>query len=395
MLKVIKNENEYKEVMKEINCLIDLDPPVDSEEGDKLELLTLLAMTYENEHFKIDDPDPIEAIKFRMEQMNLSQKDLVPFIGTKSKVSEVLNKKRPLNLSMIRALSRGLNIPIESLVKEPVRVEPNNINSKNYPIAEMFKRSWFAFLTCNPVNPEKDTTRLIDELFNQAKLQPVMCRKKLRTKSTMNEYALSSWAAMVSVLAQQTSLPVKYNRNAVFKDIRKDLVKLSVFDEGPKLAKEYLNKKGIHLIILRHLKNTHLDGATMHLHDGTPVIALTLRYNRIDNFWFTLYHELAHLNLHLKEGTEDCFFDDLDADGDEAEKQADKYARDSFISPEYITKISDINTLSEVKAVANSLNIHPAIIAGRLHWERKNYRQFARFVGSQDVRKHFPEYSDM
>ena len=393
MLKVIKNDHEYEEAMAEMNRLIDLDPTPGTEEGDKLELLSLIVGTYEKEHFPIEDPDPIEAIKFRMDQMVLTQKDLVPYIGSKSRVSEVLNYKRPLTLDMIRALTRGLGIPVKSLIKKPAKDDPQKLDSRNFPMAELFKRGWFTMLTRSPINPEKESACLIDELFSQARLQPVLCRQKVRSKSTVDEYALSAWAAMVSVLAQQRPLSVKYSEDAAFKDFRGDLARLSVFDEGPKLAREYLNKRGIHLIVLRHLKKTHLDGAAMRLHDGTPVIALTLRYDRIDNFWFTLFHELAHLDLHLAEGAEDCFFDDLDVDGDESEKQADKYARDSLIPAEYIPKMLGIRTLSEVVAVAHSLDIHPAIVAGRLHWERKNYKQFAKLVGSREVRKQFLEYS--
>ena len=395
MLKVIKNDHEYEEAMAEMNRLIDLDPTPGTEEGDKLELLSLIVGTYEKEHFPMEDPDPIEAIKFRMDQMELCQKDLVPYIGSKSKVSEVLSYKRPLTLPMIRALNRGLGIPVKSLIKERAKADPQKVDARNFPVAELFKRGWFSVLTRNPVSIEKDSEFFLNELFSQSNLQPMMCRQKVRSKSTMDENALFAWAAMVSVLAQQRPLSVKYCECPSFKDFSRDLAKLSVFNEGPKLAREYLNKRGIHLIVLRHLRNTHLDGAAMRLHDSTPVIALTLRYDRIDNFWFTLFHELAHLDLHLRDEKEDCFFDDLDVDGDEAEKQADKYARDSLIPPEYIPKIENIESQMGVVVAANSLNIHPAIVAGRLHWERQNYRQFARLVGNHEVRKQFPEYSNM
>ena len=396
MLKVIKNDHEYEEVMAELNSLIDIDPTPGTEEGDKLELLSLIVGTYEKEHFPMEDPDPIEAIKFRMDQMELTRKDLVPYIGSKSKVSEVLNHKRPLTLSMIRALNRGLGIPAKSLIKEPAKVEPQKFDVRNFPVAEPFKRGWFSVLTPNPVSLEMDSEVFLNELFSQSNLQPMMCRQKIRSKSTMDGNALLTWAAMVSVLAKQRPLPVKYDEGSIFiKDFRYGLARLSAFEEGPKLAKEYLNKRGIHLIVLKHLKKTYLDGAAMRLRDGTPVIALTLRYDRIDNFWFTLFHELAHLDLHLRKGDTECFFDDLDVDGDEAEKQADKYARDSLIPAEYIPKMLSIETLSDVVAVAHSLDINPAIVAGRLHWERKNYKQFAKLVGNHEVRKQFSEYLNM
>jgi len=97
---------------------VDLDPVPGSEEHDQLELLTLLISVYEKEHYPIGLPDPIEAIKFRMEQQNLSKKDLIPFLGSRSKVSEVLSGKRPLSLTMIRALHNGLRIPAEVLLQK-------------------------------------------------------------------------------------------------------------------------------------------------------------------------------------------------------------------------------------------------------------------------------------
>lgn len=93
------------------------DSEPDTPDGDKLDLVVTLIEKYEKEHFPIDDPSPIEAIKFRMDQMGFSAKDLVPFIGNKSKVSEILSGKRTLSLNMIRRLAEGLDIPLEILIK--------------------------------------------------------------------------------------------------------------------------------------------------------------------------------------------------------------------------------------------------------------------------------------
>ena len=95
-----------------------MDAKPNTAEMDELELVTALVVMYEERHFPLGQPDPIDAIKFRMEQLGLGQKDMVPFIGTKSKVSEVLNKKRPLTLSMMWGLHKGLGIPAEVLLKE-------------------------------------------------------------------------------------------------------------------------------------------------------------------------------------------------------------------------------------------------------------------------------------
>ncbi len=112
--KVIKTEREYKAALTHLEALMDRPSPDTSE----LELWSLLVEKYEEGHFPIATPDPIEAIRFRMEQAGLAPADLQPYLQSKSKVSEVMNRKRPLSLSMIRALHHGLKIPAEVLVQE-------------------------------------------------------------------------------------------------------------------------------------------------------------------------------------------------------------------------------------------------------------------------------------
>ena len=117
--KIIKTEQEYNEACERIYLLINssenaIEP--DSPEGEEIELLSLLVEKYEQEHYQIEAPDPIEAIKFRMEQMNLKQADITPLFGGKTRISEVLNGKRSLTLKMITLLNRYLGIPLESLI---------------------------------------------------------------------------------------------------------------------------------------------------------------------------------------------------------------------------------------------------------------------------------------
>ena len=112
----IRNEKDYQ---KALNRLEDIfDAKKGTEEGDELEILSILIDRYENENFPIGMPDPIEAIKFRMEQMGMNQKDLAEVVGFKSRVSEILNKKRKLTLDMIRKLNTNLHIPTEVLVQD-------------------------------------------------------------------------------------------------------------------------------------------------------------------------------------------------------------------------------------------------------------------------------------
>src|SRR6266853_2759143 len=110
--KIIKTEAEYQATLARIEKIFDARPG--TAKGDELELLLLLVETYEDKAYPIDPPDPIAALRFRMEQEGLKPKDLVPYIGSKSKVSEVLSGRRPLRLTMIRNLTDGLGIPPKS-----------------------------------------------------------------------------------------------------------------------------------------------------------------------------------------------------------------------------------------------------------------------------------------
>lgn len=113
-IRPIKNEADYDAALARIDTLFDAG--IDTPEGDELDILVTLVEAYEAKHYPIDSPDPIEAIKFRMEQMGLERKDLEPYIGRSGRVSEILNHDRPLTLRMIRNLWTGLHIPLESLV---------------------------------------------------------------------------------------------------------------------------------------------------------------------------------------------------------------------------------------------------------------------------------------
>lgn len=115
-IKAIKTEEDYNRALKRIEEIFHA--PIDSKEGDEAEVLSILIEKYEEEHYPIDAPDPIEAILFRMEQMEMTKKDLAEIIGYKSRVSEIFSKKRKLTIPMIRNLHKKMNIPYESLIAD-------------------------------------------------------------------------------------------------------------------------------------------------------------------------------------------------------------------------------------------------------------------------------------
>ena len=119
-IRPIHTEADYKAALREISALMESDPAPDTPQGDRLDILATLVQAYEAKHFPISAPDPVEAIKFRMEQSGLSVKDLEPMIGKSNRVYEVLNRKRPLTLAMIRRLHKSLGIPAEVLIAETV-----------------------------------------------------------------------------------------------------------------------------------------------------------------------------------------------------------------------------------------------------------------------------------
>ena len=265
--RVIKSENEYKMALAEAERLIALDPEPGTPDADRLDLLAILVEAYEKKRFSIALPSPIEAILFRMEEQGLMQKDLVPYMGSKSKVSEVLSGKRPLTIQMIRELHAGLAIPLEVLLHEPKDQvnEIIEIDWQRFPIPEMVKRGWFP---SQFNNLRAHATELM-----QAFLAPLsgqlpkaaLCR---RTWSKLSEkddemYALIAWTARVMIRAKQECCPNEYKVGIVTKDFLKEVARLSWFDKGPLLAQEFLAKNGIALIIEPHLPKTKLDGGAM------------------------------------------------------------------------------------------------------------------------------------
>ena len=198
--KVIKTEADYEAAMARVEELFDAKPG--TAKGDELELLLLLVEKYEEKAFPIGLPDPIAAIQFRMEQEGLSNKDLIPYIGSSAKVSEVLSGKRDLTLSMIRALNRHLGIPAEVLIQEAGGVIPEDdegIDWARFPIAEMAKRKIVAAKGGIKDNVE----RLMRELFHRAggfDAIPVPLFRKndgARRNAKMDSYALMAWCTFV------------------------------------------------------------------------------------------------------------------------------------------------------------------------------------------------------
>ncbi|MGA2261927.1 MAG: ImmA/IrrE family metallo-endopeptidase [Acidobacteriota bacterium] len=393
--KVIKIESQYEAALKRIAGLMDADPG--TPRGDELELWSLLISDYEDRHYPMEMPDPIAAIRFRMEQQDLNQTDLIPYLGSRSKVSEVLSGRRPLSMAMIRKLHVGLGIPLEVLVREsapaPAR-DCEDIDWRRFPLAEMLKRHWFPGFAGSARDLLAGAEHWLAPLLlsdDSACLRPALLRQHVRSGSEMNEYALWSWKARVLQRARERKTP-RYQQGSVTSELISELAHLSVLDDAPLVARAFLEKMGIILVVERHLPRTHLDGAAMLRSDGTPIVGLTLRYDRLDSFWFTLSHELAHVALHLRKEELCACVDDFESESsDPVETAADHLAREALIpEPEWRDVQAHRGALApKVHDVARRLRIHPAIVAGRLRRERDDYRILSGIVGQGKIRHMF------
>jgi len=384
-LKIIKTPEDHEAAMVRLVELMDSDPKEGSREEDELELLAMLVERFEKEQFPVGLLSPVEAIRFRMDQQNLRNKDLIPYIGSAPKVSEVLSGNRQLSLNMIRKLATGLGIPVDVLIQEPVQqsASEKDIDWQAFPLAEMRKRGYFEGFSGSLQELKEYAAEWVSRLFHGIpggfELEPALLRTTAHNCNNDKEtdpYALWAWQARVLQKAAEQNLPISYQKGTVTPDWMRTLAKLSWSERGPELAVEYLQKSGVHLVLEPHLPKTYLDGAVCSDASGNPVVALTLRHGRLDSFWFTLMHELAHVALHL-DGAGDWFVDDLDAERkDDKEREADDLAQKTLL-PEGLD-YGSLSTAGEVRKLARELSIAPCIIAGRIRHDADCHTLFGK-----------------
>ena len=411
-VKPIRAEEDYEAALERVSELMDtLSGPQgqieDPNHPDRIELdvLTDLVQLYEARHYPIDPPSPIGAIEYEMDRRGLTPRDLIPIIGSRSKVSEILSGKREITMPMARALHQHLNIPAEILLRDPAADSADPLSSmdpQKFPLKEMTKRGWIPKV---PASEMKHYAReLIQGLSERAGGQNIalapLYRKNdhRRINAKTNSYALTAWCLQTLAMANKRDAASSYEPGSITPDFLRQVAKLSASQSGPVLAQTLLAKRGIPLIILPHLPRTHLDGAALRAADGRPVIGLTLRYDRIDNFWFCLLHELAHIGLHMDDGC-DIFTDDHSlrssqgAAPDSKESEADDLAEEALIPKATWEEhpVSYNPSPMNVMALAQDLGIQPAIVAGRVRYQRKNYRLLSQFVGTSQVRKQFDQ----
>ena len=396
-IRPIRSEQDYKDALDRINALMDAKDRTEAEDNE-LDVLATLVGVYGDRHYPIDAPDPIEAIKFWMQQLGMTQSDLVPIFGSRAKVSEVLRRKRDLTLKTIRALHAHLGIPADILIPNGggLPTAPAGIELDRFPVMEMAKQGWIE----KTADMKDRTEEIVQELIACAggpdALPKALFRQEggSRANAETDVHALQAWCLHILCKARGANLKGIYKTGTIAPAFLRDLARLSTFDEGPKLARERLARHGIALVVAAHLPKTYLDGAALWTVDRVPVVGMTIRHDRLDNFWFCLLHELAHLGRHFENGDRDVFIDDLqlgerNRERDDArEREADEWAQEALIPSELWNEHPARITpnVRNVLSLAGKADVDPAIVAGRIRHERHNYRLLSQFVGAKKVR---------
>ena len=399
-IRPVRTEADYETALARIDEIMDADS--DSPEARELDVLVDLVELYESRHEPMGHPDPVSAIEFRMDQAGLKRRDLIPFLGSRAKVSEVLSGKRAITMPMARALHEHLGIPADVLLRQSGEA-PNDASADiewtRFPLKALAKRGWIPTVPDLAAQAEKLIGELIEQAGGRRVADAALYRKTdtLRANAKTDPYALKAWCWRALAEAAKMQPDADYAPGTVTLDFLRQVARLSGTADGPQRARTFLRENGIPLVILEHLPKTHLDGAALRLGDGRPVVALTLRHDRLDNFWFCLLHELAHVGRHLNDGDDQVFVDDFslrrleDGRQDPREQEADEWAEEALI-PRRAWDGSDVltgPTPMAVLSLAQALQVHPAIVAGRVRHDTGNYRLLSQFVGTGEVRRQF------
>ena len=271
--------------------------------------------------------------------------------------------------------------------------------ARSETVREMSRRKW--------IQPTATTVKhrvverggaLLDFLTAHRPAMPAYAmfkRREARTgQALINEVATQAWISHITQNVQHVHRANAFRANNLSRDFLRSVAQLSTRPDGPRSALNAVRNVGIHVIIESGLPGMSVDGASFHHTGSAPVIALTARLDRLDNFWFTLFHELGHIYLHLRDPSVDIFVDsEEEAEGDdlyaEREAEANAFAKDSLI-PRDLWLRSDayrIGSEASVIALAKQLDIHAAIVAGRIRHERRDFRLFNDLIGQGQVRE--------
>lgn len=271
-----------------------------------------------------------------------------------------------------------------NLEKPESSAEVSAINPKKLPLKAIRDRGW---LKSFGTEAKRSLDSALSAFVQPALVNSALLRQGKRLGSDLDDYALLAWKARIIWRARNEQPSIAPN----FSDLSwlKSLKDFTYQPNGPALVVEYLKTKGILVLFERHLPKTHLDGAALLVDDRIFTIALTLRHDRLDNFWFVLLHELGHIIQHRDFGLRAGFFDDEEVKAsDKIEREADDFAKSALLPAELWLSSLIRFTQSEEQIVsfAKENHISAAIIAGWIRRERNDYTIFKNLVGYGKVR---------
>lgn len=324
-----------------------------------------------------------------------SQKDLARKLGLREQAIQRYESERYRAISLAgyirvaRALSLDLTADFQPYQAE--RWSPSYEVSPAEAQKVLKHARAHGWLQGDNGSDENGISQLIKHVAEHVEMHgtPSLLRTGLNVEHHSEDWSLLSWKAQVTRRAKIIIDREKLRYRPLDVSWLKDLVRLSRLDDGPARASDLLKQHGIVLIAERNIPGMNVDGAAF-LVDHIPVIGLTLLRDSLDNFWFTLMHEVGHVILHYRTGLAAGFFDDVEgAEIDEFEGEANRFASNMLIpeelwsrSPARIAKTAD-----PVERLAEQLGISSAIVFGRIRLERKNYALFSDKIGRNKVRK--------
>jgi HTH-type transcriptional regulator/antitoxin HigA len=333
-----------------------------------------------------------------------SQRQLADAIGWKEQQIQRYEAEEyaSANLHRLVEVAHALSLNISEVaefrtISPPplVDTDKGDLAWDQFPIKEMFRRNWFKESPGSLDAAVANAEELVRDFVKDSLDSPVQAfaRQRVRSGGIVDWYALLAWQCRIIGLAKKKEVACKYKQKAITNEWLNELAHISIEKDGPKKAIDYLQDFGIRLVIEQHLPQTHLDGAAFLLPDGSPVIGMTLRFDRIDNYWFVLLHELVHIIKHLDKENIESIFDDLDVEAGDIEKEADGLAGEILVPEDkWNTALARyLRSKESIEDFAQKLNIHPAIVAGKIQREAKNYTILTDMVGQGEVRKLFPD----
>ena len=347
-------------------------------------------------------------IQRQMDVRGWTQTDLAEVLGLSLKtVNQLVQNKQPVTFETAQLLQEAFGISAQAWMNHEItyrtfvegeseKQKAVKVKSPIYecmPIAEMCKKGW--------LKKTKDTSELecqVKSFWKQEKLDfaflqnrdnlKIACKKSDAYKQ-YDYYALQCWAQQAKLCAESINVPA-YNKEAL-QNLYENLHGYTVSRTGIEDFLRDLRKCGVKFFVLEHLQKTYLDGAAF-MDEENPVVVYTGRYKRMDNFWFTLAHEIAHVLLHINEPK--CFMDNMvDPDTDQQEEEANHLAQTVLLHDiicHYFSSTLNYLTAAKVVRGAKELNIHPAIILGTLaHDKQIGYAQLHQF--NDNPMKYIPE----